>query len=73
MRRILVLLIVHFRLALVGTAAAIYYKIQLLNDLSLTVAEDPLDLWVALGVLLLLLDASVRPLGLPTVGARDDP
>jgi len=46
------------RLSLLSVAIALLVKVFLLNDTSVSFSDDPLELWVALGVAMLLIDRS---------------
>jgi hypothetical protein len=48
------------RLAMLATSAVLVAKIGWLNDVALTLRDDPLDLWIASGVALLLAHSASR-------------
>ncbi len=53
-----------WRVSLGLAALTIMYKIQVANDITHTLAEDPMELWIAIGVSMLLIDQAskwIRP------------
>lgn len=42
------------------TAIALVYKILLINNVNDSVAQDPLEIWIASGIVLLLVSTPVR-------------
>lgn len=57
-------------IALLVLSVALGAKVLLANDLSLTFAEDPVELWVALGVCSLLAERALELL-LPAIGGDE--
>ena len=43
-------------LARTGTVLGLLYKVYVANDLSHTIAQDPMELWIAVALAFLLLD-----------------
>ena len=48
-----------FRICGIATAFVLFYKVHLLNDLHCTLAQDPLENWIALGIAYILIDRSL--------------